>query len=92
MKMKEATNVAFTEPSKIDLLKVNSRWVASVLTFGFSADVNTRANKCDGRKVQAVTLLQRCSVYQNYKAENWNFYRWQKIYFRSGFRNSRKYK
>ena len=45
MKIKDASKVAFSEPSKIDLLKVNSRWVASVLTFGFSADVNTRANR-----------------------------------------------
>lgn len=45
MEIKDASKVAFSEPSKLDLLKVNSRWVASVLTFGFSADVNTRANR-----------------------------------------------
>lgn len=45
MKIKDASKVAFSEPSKLDLLKVNSRWVASVLTFGFSADVNTLANR-----------------------------------------------
>ena len=39
-----ASKIALSKPSKIDLLKVGDRWVASVLTFGFSADVNTRAN------------------------------------------------
>ena len=45
MGIEEATTVAFSEPSKIDLLKIGDQWVASVLTFGFSADVNTRADK-----------------------------------------------
>ena len=45
MGVKEASEVAFSEASKIDLLKVGSQWVASVLTFGFSSDVNTRANR-----------------------------------------------
>ena len=43
--IEEASKVALSQASKIDLLKVDNRWVASVLTFGFSADVNTRADK-----------------------------------------------
>jgi diacylglycerol kinase (ATP) len=42
--IREATITALSDPSSLDLLKVGERWVASVLTFGFSADVNTRAN------------------------------------------------
>ena len=45
MGIKEAVEIALSKPSKIDLLKVGNRWVASVLTFGFSSDVNTRANR-----------------------------------------------
>lgn len=45
MGIEEASKVALSQASKIDLLKVDNRWVASVLTFGFSADVNTRADK-----------------------------------------------
>lgn len=40
-----ASRIAFSQSSQIDLLRVGTRWVASVLTFGFSADVNTRANQ-----------------------------------------------
>lgn len=43
--IREATATALSHPSSLDLLRVGDRWVASVLTFGFSADVNTRANR-----------------------------------------------
>ena len=42
-RIEEAVTASLEEPSSIDLLKVNDRWVASVMTFGFSSDVNVRA-------------------------------------------------
>ena len=44
-KVRDAVSLALSEPKPIDLLRVNDRWVASVLTFGFSSDVNARAEK-----------------------------------------------
>ena len=41
--IENAVATSLGEPSPIDLLKVNDRWVASVMTFGFSSDVNVRA-------------------------------------------------
>ena len=41
--IEEAVTASLEEPASIDLLKVNDRWVASVMTFGFSSDVNVRA-------------------------------------------------
>ena len=41
--IEEAVTASLEEPASIDLLKVNDRWVASVMTFGFSGDVNVRA-------------------------------------------------
>ena len=45
IKVRDAVSLALSEPKPIDLLRVNDRWVASVLTFGFSSDVNARAEK-----------------------------------------------
>ena len=41
--IEKAVTASLEEPISIDLLKVNDRWVASVMTFGFSSDVNVRA-------------------------------------------------
>lgn len=41
--IENAVEAALGEGQLTDLLRVDNRWVASVLTFGFSADVNTRA-------------------------------------------------
>jgi len=41
--IENAVGAALGEGQLTDLLRVDDRWVASVLTFGFSADVNTRA-------------------------------------------------
>ncbi len=41
--IENAVEAALGEGQLTDLLRVDDRWVASVLTFGFSADVNTRA-------------------------------------------------
>ena len=43
--IKTAVALSLEESKSIDLLKVNDRWVASVMTFGFSSDVNSRAEK-----------------------------------------------
>ena len=44
-RIEEAVTASLEEPASIDLLKVNDRWVASVMTFGFSSDVNVRAER-----------------------------------------------
>ena len=44
-RIEEAVTASLEEPTSIDLLKVNDRWVASVMTFGFSSDVNVRAER-----------------------------------------------
>jgi len=41
----EAAAVALGNPDPIDAIRVGDRWVASVATAGFSADVNDRANR-----------------------------------------------
>jgi len=41
--IENAVEAALGEGQLTDLLRVDNRWVASVLTFGFSGDVNTRA-------------------------------------------------
>jgi len=41
--IENAVDAALGEGQLTDLLRVDNRWVASVLTFGFSGDVNTRA-------------------------------------------------
>jgi len=43
--VEKAVRASLEEPRSIDLLKVNDRWVASVMTFGFSSDVNVRAER-----------------------------------------------
>ncbi len=43
--VEKAVRASLEEPRSIDLLKVNDRWVASVMTFGFSGDVNVRAER-----------------------------------------------
>jgi|TARA_B100001094_G_scaffold38364_1_gene32716 diacylglycerol kinase (ATP) len=43
--IEKAVALSLKASKPIDLLKVNSRWVASVMTFGFSSDVNSRAEK-----------------------------------------------
>ena len=43
--VEKAVRASLEESRLIDLLKVNDRWVASVMTFGFSSDVNVRAER-----------------------------------------------
>ncbi|MEO0492940.1 MAG: YegS/Rv2252/BmrU family lipid kinase [Actinomycetota bacterium] len=49
----EAAAVALGEPDPIDGIRVGDRWVASVATAGFSADVNDRANRLRRPKGQS---------------------------------------
>ena len=49
----EAAAVALGNPDPIDGIRVGDRWVASVATAGFSADVNDRANRLRRPKGQS---------------------------------------
>ncbi|HAB57493.1 MAG: sphingosine kinase [Acidimicrobiaceae bacterium] len=49
----EAASVALGDPDPIDAIRVGDRWVASVATAGFSADVNDRANRLRRPKGQS---------------------------------------
>lgn len=49
----EAAATALGEPRPIDAIRVGDRWVASVATAGFSADVNDRANRLSRPKGQS---------------------------------------
>ncbi|MEK9999177.1 MAG: diacylglycerol kinase family protein, partial [Acidimicrobiaceae bacterium] len=49
----EAAAVALGDPDPIDAIRVDDRWVASVATAGFSADVNERANRLRRPKGQS---------------------------------------
>ncbi|NDH77148.1 MAG: sphingosine kinase, partial [Actinobacteria bacterium] len=49
----EAAAVALGDPDPIDAIRVGERWVASVATAGFSADVNDRANRLRHPKGQS---------------------------------------
>lgn len=49
----EAATTALGDPRPIDGIRVGDRWVASVATAGFSADVNDRANRLRRPKGQS---------------------------------------
>ena len=49
----EAASLALGDPDPIDAIRVGDRWVASVATAGFSADVNDRANRLRRPKGQS---------------------------------------
>ncbi len=61
-RLKKAVAVALSDARPVDLLRVGDRYVASVATAGFSADVNERANGMSfppgQSKYAAATLLQ----------------------------------
>ncbi len=61
-RLKKAVAVALSDAKPVDLLRVGDRYVASVATAGFSADVNERANGMSfppGQlKYAAATLLE----------------------------------
>ncbi|MEM8705543.1 MAG: YegS/Rv2252/BmrU family lipid kinase [Actinomycetota bacterium] len=49
----EAAAVALAEPRPTDAIRLGDRWIASVATAGFSADVNERANRLSRPKGQS---------------------------------------